>query len=742
MTRKKTTTGLLALLMSALMLFGCIPDTGLIANAADDEAGWIEAGDADVTDDADADDGTADPADGLLNELGLGDLIVDEYEDDNDPATYQVWIGDVQITETNKDDVLGDGKVSFDPASHTLTLKNAVLNKMTTKEGGAPSTSVNICARETLIIKGSAKLTNAYNSIVVGPESLLAKEMPSLTIDADLDIDAVNSGISTIFVPVYINGGNISIKSGIAGILGTVGDVTAKGGKLKLTGAMIGIMSSRSLIINGAAIEAEGSEGAVMANPAPDSTIEIYSPSFIEEPSGTSIAPAKIQGKNGQAIVDSNGDPVKNIKIGLNSVTKKVTVTFDLNGHGLGTIPPRVIGKGDKVCAPPEPLDNGWTFAGWYTEAACSTKYDFNSSVNADMTLYAKWTKQGENPGPGPGPEDPDPVEWPEPIYGSGSPLDPLPTVIPGETTDLYLVKGQKFDIGEGWYLDKDAADYKDSKKVVSISKKGAFNAKKAGEATITCGKGENTYTIKVHVSAPKFEKKKLNLEIVSANDLTVTELNFIHDDNLEVIYHSSSPDVAMADGPYLALMGKGSTRISAYVNGCVYTCTVSVKEKAIPTERSMHMIAGSSKSIKVKGVKGWKSASDDIALITNKAGTKVKAVNPGYTILTASANGVEYFIDLCSDDLTITGDKVQADGKPGKNKYKIDLTAGETTDLVFSENLYQEVIFKSNKPGVAFVDEAGHVIARNKGKAKFTAKVDGKTITITVNVSAAPKTE
>ncbi len=737
MTRKKTTTGLLALLMSALMLLGCIPDTGLIANAADDEAGWIEAGDADVTDDADADDGTADPADGLLNELGLGDLIVDEYEDDNDPATYKVWIGDVQITETNKDDVLGDGKVSFDPASHTLTLKNAVLDKMTTKEGGAPSASVNICARETLVIKGSAKLTNAYNSIVVGPENLLAKEIPSLTIDADLDIDAVYSGISTMFVPLYINGGNISVKSEIAGILGTVGDVTAKGGKLKLTGAMIGIMSSRSLIINGAAIEAEGSEGAVMANPAPDSTIEIYSPSFIEEPSGTSIAPAKIQGKNGQAIVDSNGDPVKNIKIGLNSVTKKVTVTFDLNGHGLGTIPPRVIGKGDKVCAPPPPVDNKIKFGDWYIESACKNKYDFDTPVNNDLTLYAQWLDEQGNPIP-----TEEPAPWPDPIYGSGSPLDPLPTVIPGETTDLYLVKGQKFDIGEGWYLDKDAADYKDSKKVVSISKKGAFNAKKAGEATITCGKGENTYTIKVHVSAPKFEKKKLNLEIVSANDLTVTELNFIHDDNLEVIYHSSSPDVAMADGPYLALMGKGSTRISAYVNGCVYTCTVSVKEKAIPTERSMHMIAGSSKSIKVKGVKGWKSASDDIALITNKAGTKVKAVNPGYTILTASANGVEYFIDLCSDDLTITGDKVQADGKPGKNKYKIDLTAGETTDLVFSENLYQEVIFKSNKPGVAFVDEAGHVIARNKGKAKFTAKVDGKTITITVNVSAAPKTE
>ena len=46
-----------------------------------------------------------------------------------------------------------------------------------------------------------------------------------------------------------------------------------------------------------------------------------------------------------------------------------------------------------------------------------------------------------------------------------------------------------------------------------------------------------------------------------------------------------------------------------------------------------------------------------------------------------------------------------------------------------------QPVIFKSSKPDIAFMDENGQVVARRKGKAKFTAKINGKTITINVTV-------
>ena len=38
------------------------------------------------------------------------------------PVKYDLWIGSTQVTEYNKDDILGDGKASFDPETNTLTL--------------------------------------------------------------------------------------------------------------------------------------------------------------------------------------------------------------------------------------------------------------------------------------------------------------------------------------------------------------------------------------------------------------------------------------------------------------------------------------------------------------------------------------------------------------------------------------------------------------------------------------------
>lgn len=40
------------------------------------------------------------------------------------------------------------------------------------------------------------------------------------------------------------------------------------------------------------------------------------------------------------------------------------------------------------------PVKDGYVFDGWYTDENCTTKYDFNSSLNGDVTLYAKWTQE------------------------------------------------------------------------------------------------------------------------------------------------------------------------------------------------------------------------------------------------------------------------------------------------------------------------------------------------------------
>ncbi|MBQ7702067.1 MAG: InlB B-repeat-containing protein, partial [Candidatus Methanomethylophilaceae archaeon] len=65
--------------------------------------------------------------------------------------------------------------------------------------------------------------------------------------------------------------------------------------------------------------------------------------------------------------------------------------TFNLNGHGSDFT--KVVVKGEAVAEPAAPTAAGFTFQGWFTEVACINAYNFDTPVNNDFTLYAKWTK-------------------------------------------------------------------------------------------------------------------------------------------------------------------------------------------------------------------------------------------------------------------------------------------------------------------------------------------------------------
>ena len=67
------------------------------------------------------------------------------------------------------------------------------------------------------------------------------------------------------------------------------------------------------------------------------------------------------------------------------------TVTFNANGHGTAPDAQTVI-QGDKATEPTAPTATGYTFGGWYREEGCTNAFDFNTAINANITLYAKWT--------------------------------------------------------------------------------------------------------------------------------------------------------------------------------------------------------------------------------------------------------------------------------------------------------------------------------------------------------------
>jgi endoglucanase len=79
------------------------------------------------------------------------------------------------------------------------------------------------------------------------------------------------------------------------------------------------------------------------------------------------------------------------------------TITWNLNGgteRGTDQYPTSIL-KGATLAKPsPDPQKSGNTFGGWYSNSGLSATYNFANAVNANLTLYAKWT---QNPPPGGG---------------------------------------------------------------------------------------------------------------------------------------------------------------------------------------------------------------------------------------------------------------------------------------------------------------------------------------------------
>jgi len=62
------------------------------------------------------------------------------------------------------------------------------------------------------------------------------------------------------------------------------------------------------------------------------------------------------------------------------------------------------IPNGGKAVRPADPIREGYTFAGWYKEAACTTAWNFDTdTVTGNIKLYAKWTAKTTGDGSGSG---------------------------------------------------------------------------------------------------------------------------------------------------------------------------------------------------------------------------------------------------------------------------------------------------------------------------------------------------
>lgn len=74
-------------------------------------------------------------------------------------------------------------------------------------------------------------------------------------------------------------------------------------------------------------------------------------------------------------------------------------MTFECyNDSGDIKVPSQIVKNGDRIKQPENLKKSGYEFLGWYKDPYGDEKYDFNSSVNNNIVLYAGWRKETNLP--------------------------------------------------------------------------------------------------------------------------------------------------------------------------------------------------------------------------------------------------------------------------------------------------------------------------------------------------------
>lgn len=95
-------------------------------------------------------------------------------------------------------------------------------------------------------------------------------------------------------------------------------------------------------------------------------------------------------------LFDAAGIPPadKSVTFTVGAPAANYTVVFRANGDNVYSLPePQTVKSGGYAVMPITPERKGYTFGGWYKDAACTTSFTLTTPVTEDLHLYAGWKK-------------------------------------------------------------------------------------------------------------------------------------------------------------------------------------------------------------------------------------------------------------------------------------------------------------------------------------------------------------
>ena len=127
-------------------------------------------------------------------------------------ASYDLWVGGVQVTDSNKANILGDGTAQYDPSTATLTLNNA---HITNTYGGniIYAEGIHLTITGSANLEGDASVTHAIFSLKN------ASKGGSLTIKGNITAKALNmSACIYAHTNIIISGATVEATGGSIGM--------------------------------------------------------------------------------------------------------------------------------------------------------------------------------------------------------------------------------------------------------------------------------------------------------------------------------------------------------------------------------------------------------------------------------------------------------------------------------------------------------------------------------------------
>lgn len=93
-------------------------------------------------------------------------------------------------------------------------------------------------------------------------------------------------------------------------------------------------------------------------------------------------------------IATSKGDSTKSCTVSVKIPQAATTYTVQFNTNGGSAVGSATVSEGGKLTAPKAPTKDGYTFHGWYKDAAFTNSWNFDvDTVTGNTTLYAKWAE-------------------------------------------------------------------------------------------------------------------------------------------------------------------------------------------------------------------------------------------------------------------------------------------------------------------------------------------------------------